>query len=115
MIQLIALIGLLIGISGVYYILKKKNKELEDQEVHTLPEESFVNQTVTNIAPRLNIDLKKIHPKEIFKKFKEGAWLKKTLMKTKVLLLKGENKVDSWLKKVSHSKKFDKETLEKKE
>jgi hypothetical protein len=115
MIQLIALIGLLIGLGGVYYIVKKKNKELKDQEINTLPEESFVNQAVTNIAPRLNVDFKKINPKELLKKIKQGAWLKKTLMKSKVLLLKGENKVDSWLKRVSHSKKFDKENLEKKE
>ncbi len=106
-IQLISLAGLFIGIVGAYYLVKNKNRELKELEINAVPEEAFVNKAIEHIAPHLNIDFKKIHPAELLRKIKEGDWMKKTLMKTKVLLLKGENRVDSWLKRVPHPKKFE--------
>ncbi len=38
---------------------------------------------------------------------KPQNWIKKTLLKAKIFFLKCENKIDSWLKKVSQSKKFN--------
>ncbi|MFA5349493.1 MAG: hypothetical protein WC309_03975 [Candidatus Paceibacterota bacterium] len=108
-IQLISLIGIFIGLIGAYYLVKNKNRELKELEINTVPEEAFVNKAIEHIAPHLNAaSLKRINPAELLKKVRNGDWTKKTLMKTKVLLLKGENKVDTWLKRASHSKKFEK-------
>lgn len=114
MIQLIALIGLLIGVAGMGYLITRKQKELVAVQAHTLPEEAFVSKAMHRLAPKLKFDFKKISIKNGLVKVKEGAWFKKSLMKIKVILLKLENKVDTWLNRIAHTKKFNKDSSDQK-
>jgi len=105
MIQLIALMGLLIGVVGMSYVAMRKSRELKVLATHTPPDGAFVTSAINIIAPKLKFDFKKISIQPMMQKVKDGAWFKKTLIKSKIILLKLENKIDVWLKKISHSKK----------
>ena len=96
MIQLIALIFLLISILGMSFLFYRKKRKIKD-----LGEISS-----ERILPELQIK-ERINQIPYIKDMDVKHWLKKFLLKIKIFFLKCENKVDHWLNRVSHSKKFD--------
>lgn len=100
MIQIIALIFLLIGVSGMSFIILKKKHKLGKGE-------GEISELQTQrILPDLQLK-RKINQIPYLKDIKVENWLKKFLLKTKIFFLKCENRIDVWLNRVSYSKKFN--------
>ena len=92
MIQLIASILCGISIIGMAFVLAKtkgegvKKRERKKARVSKLREKYKIPQKIP---------------------FQFNNLLKKFLIRLKIFLLKCENKIDAWLRQVSHSKKFN--------
>lgn len=93
MMQLAGLIFIAIGIAGMG--VSAKQISLEKDRIKP------INKSLDPIHFK-----KWIKEKFNFKSVKTEKWLKKFLMRAKIFFLKCENKIDTWLKKVSQSKKF---------
>lgn len=98
MIQTIALILLGISLSGMVFVLIRGKEKVEEKE-RSKQRESLKLKELTKFV--------KIPPFH-FEKF-----LRKFLIRLKIVLLRWENKIDSWLRQVSHSKKFQDDYWEK--
>jgi hypothetical protein len=103
MIQIIAFILLVISLLGMVCVLTKASKE-------TLTKKRIKELERVKRFPKLN---KEIIQSSYFKKINIENVLKKLLLRIKIFLLRCENKIDSWLKRVSHSKRFNEDYWEK--
>lgn len=100
MIKTIALILLLISVSGMGFIIVRKGRR-PDKTEGKLEEGSS-----EWILPDLQLK-KRLSQVPYLKNLKAENWLKKILLKTKIFFLKCENMIDVWLNRVSYSKKFN--------
>jgi hypothetical protein len=87
---LAAFVALIIGLLGMAGVVFWKAYSLKLLEKAPLP---FLRQS------------KKGSPKTFFGLDSEKV-LRRLLLRTKILFLRGENKIDSWMRRVASSKKF---------
>ncbi|MCD6270978.1 hypothetical protein J7J24_01310 [bacterium] len=94
MIQLIASILFGISIIGMAFLLAKtKGEGLKKQERK--------KARISRLKEKYKI------PQKAPFQFNVNNFLRKFLIRLKIFLLKCENKIDAWLRQVSHSKKFN--------
>ena len=96
--DLIVLIILVISFGGMFFIIVSKWPKLRTAEIIVRgaathePLRERLRKKMAGLGPANGFSLEKL--------------LKKALIKTKILFLKGERKADHYLRKVSHSQKF---------
>jgi len=92
-----------VGIAGMGVILYKKAPILLAENVSFVEpkEEDILRQKITTLT------------KSLKDRISFESFLKKSLTRIKIRLLKWENKIDQYLQKLSYSKKFDKDFWDK--
>ncbi len=98
MLNLAALIILVISFSGMFFIIIRKWPKLKTAEI-------IVSGAATHEPLRERLR-KKMAGIGQTNSFSTEKLMKKALIKTKILFLKGERTADHYLRKVSHSQKF---------
>ncbi|MBU3964140.1 hypothetical protein KJ562_00140 [Patescibacteria group bacterium] len=98
MLNLAALIILVISFGGMFFIIIRKWPKLRTAEI-------MVSGAATH-EPLRERFRKKMAGLGSTNGFSTEKLMKKALIKTKILFLKGERRADHYLRKVSHSQKF---------
>jgi len=93
-----ALSILIFSFLGMVFMIVRKWPEL--QALKLMSQEAAVEKS---LRERLQDKMAGI---DSVRKFSTEKVLKRILMRTKILLLKGERRTDQYLRKISHSKKF---------
>jgi len=104
MLILLATIFLVVGLGGMLFIVVKKMPVLAQENISYVKHQdnaliSPIKQKIERVIPRNRLHL--------------GNFVKKTLIKTKIFFIKCENKIDSWLQKISQSRKFSEDYWDK--
>ena len=100
-----ALIILVISFGGMVFMLVRKWPELLAIEI--LPRSAVEKKP---LKQRIRENIMGLKP---IRDFSTEKFLKKFLVKTKILFMKGERRADHYLRRVSHSEKFKDDYWEK--
>jgi hypothetical protein len=98
MADLSALIILVLSFGGMVFLIAKRTPQLRalellpQEDVERKPLKQRIRERVAGLGASKSVTTEKL--------------LRKLLMRTKILLLKGERRTDQYLRRVSHSKRF---------
>jgi hypothetical protein len=104
MLTLASLIILALSFLGMLFIIIRKWSELK---ILSIAEADYVSKP---FSTRAKEKIRNLNPANGFSSEK---FLKKFFIKLKILLLKGERKIDQYLHRVSHSEKFGEDYWDK--